>query len=103
MRENLYLLIVASVALIVASVAVVSVSATAKDIEIPSAWKNCRQDSDCSRIVTCGSCCPNDAINKAKLDEYVSLYQRECEHPRPPCPCAYWQPVCKQNICSSGR
>src|SRR5215469_11071 len=96
MRENLYLLIVASVA-------VVSVSATAKDIKISSKWKNCRQDSDCSSIITCGSCCPADAINKAKLDEYVALYQRECEHPRPLCPCASWEPVCKQNICTYGR
>jgi hypothetical protein len=88
---------------VIITAAVISVTATAKDVDVPNSWRNCRYDSDCSSVVRCGSCCPDDAINKEKLNDYISVYQQECKNPRPPCPCAYQKAVCKQGVCRFGK
>jgi hypothetical protein len=88
---------------IILTTAAISVTVTAKDVDIPSSWRDCRQDMDCSLIVRCGSCCPDHAINKDKINDYRYLYKQECENPRPPCPCAYREPECKQGVCEIRR
>jgi hypothetical protein len=69
---------------VVITATAVSLVATAKDLDVPSSWRTCHQDSDCSIIVRCGSCCPDDAINKEKIKDYEYIYHQECENPRPP-------------------
>ena len=88
---------------VVVIAAVISVVATAKDLDVPSLWRTCQRDSDCSPITRCGSCCGDDAINKEKIEDYADLYRQECQNARPPCPCYYRKPVCKQGVCELGR
>jgi hypothetical protein len=79
-----------------------SAVATAKDGDVPSSWRTCHQDSDCSLIVRCGSCCPDDAINNEKIEVYRNIYRQECKNPRPPCPCVYRKAICQQGVCDIG-
>ena len=50
----------------------------AKSVEIPSEFKICRQDTDCTvqRTECCG--CPNVAINKQRVSDYQSMLQKDC-------------------------
>ena len=68
---------------VVVIAAVISVVATAKDLDVPSLWRTCQRDSDCSPITRCGSCCGDDAINKEKIEDYADLYRQECQNARP--------------------